>query len=58
MKLSTEQVNYKEEELKVGWLCPRCGKINSPFVQQCNCSPFICRYTKSDSPTITATLYH
>ena len=20
-----------------GWLCPRCGKINSPFTTQCNC---------------------
>lgn len=20
-----------------GWLCPRCGKINAPFVTQCNC---------------------
>ena len=22
-----------------GWLCPRCSKINAPFVSQCNCVP-------------------
>lgn len=21
-----------------GWLCPRCDKINSPSVRQCNCT--------------------
>jgi hypothetical protein len=31
-------------ELK-GWVCPRCGKVHSPFVSECNCP----------SPTITST---
>jgi len=22
-----------------GWECPRCGKINSPFAEKCDCFP-------------------
>ena len=22
-----------------GWECPRCGRINAPWVRQCDCSP-------------------
>ena len=24
--------------MKEGWLCPRCGTINAPFVIQCSCA--------------------
>lgn len=23
--------------LQVGWLCPRCKKVNAPWVSQCSC---------------------
>ena len=22
-----------------GWICPRCGKVHAPYVQECNCRP-------------------
>lgn len=25
--------------MQLGWLCPRCGKINNPILQQCLCEP-------------------
>ena len=21
-----------------GWICPRCGKVNAPWVMQCSCN--------------------
>lgn len=23
--------------MKKGWICPRCGKVNAPFIASCNC---------------------
>lgn len=23
--------------MKEGWICPRCGKVNAPFINQCAC---------------------
>lgn len=23
--------------MKEGWICPRCGKVNAPFIRQCIC---------------------
>ncbi len=22
-----------------GWVCPRCGKVHSPYSMECNCTP-------------------
>lgn len=21
-----------------GWICPRCNKVNAPFIKQCDCN--------------------
>lgn len=23
--------------MKEGWICPRCGKVNAPFIPECSC---------------------
>ena len=28
-----------------GWECPRCGRINAPWVRQCDCSPSTSKIT-------------
>ena len=25
--------------MKEGWICPRCGKVNAPFMPNCDCNP-------------------
>lgn len=32
--------------MKEGWICPRCGKVNAPFILSCDC--------KSDMPVSNA----
>lgn len=29
---------YTHPKAEQGWECPRCGRINAPWVRQCNCS--------------------
>ena len=26
--------------MKEGWICPRCDKVNAPFIEQCTCKAF------------------
>lgn len=46
-----------------GWICPRCGKVNAPWMPCCNCTPALVsptlpndwpqpRYT-TDNPTFS-----
>lgn len=30
---------YNPYNAEKGWECPRCGRINAPWVRQCDCSP-------------------
>lgn len=30
---------YNPYNAERGWECPRCGRINAPWVRQCDCSP-------------------
>lgn len=29
---------YTQPKAEQGWECPRCGRINAPWVRQCDCS--------------------
>ena len=40
--------HYKAEQ---GWECPRCGRINAPWVRQCDCSARKYTITCDDNTT-------
>ena len=36
---TTYTYNSPSYSAEKGWECPRCGRINAPWVRQCDCSP-------------------
>lgn len=32
-------ITYSSHKAEQGWECPRCGRINAPWVSQCSCTP-------------------
>lgn len=36
---TTADKSQSEPYIESGWLCRRCGRINAPWVRQCDCSP-------------------
>lgn len=36
-----------------GWICPRCGKVNAPWVPSCECVATLYPMVTEPSPTVT-----
>lgn len=36
---TTSYTQASSPSIQDGWRCPRCGRINAPWVRQCDCSP-------------------
>ena len=53
-KLEVEPVPSVKSPMHYGWVCPKCGRVNAPWVTSCSCSmPFmkIDVKTETDIPT-------
>lgn len=35
--ISTTYYNPQTPNVQYGWACPRCGKVNAPWANQCTC---------------------
>ena len=42
-----EEQKQQQNNYLYGWICPRCLKVHSPFVQDCDCV----NYSVNTSPT-------
>ena len=44
---------YSDEIVEMGWVCPRCGRVNAPFRSFCDCKVSVSytRETTSTAPT-------
>ena len=54
-KTDTSTTSYTQainSNIQDGWRCPRCGKINAPWVRQCDCPSSITTYTTWDKITV------
>ena len=52
---STTYYNPQTPNVQYGWACPRCGKINAPWVNQCTChreSNVVWGSTTTNNPNI------
>ena len=34
---TSTSTTYTQPRAEQGWECPRCGRINAPWVRQCDC---------------------
>ena len=34
-----EPIQHSQTIHGIGWMCPRCGRANAPWVQTCPCVP-------------------